>query len=117
MRFAADENFDGRILEGLRGRLPYLDIIRVQDTELYQLPDPELLEQLAAQGCILLTHDIKTIPGFAYARVNTGLRLPGVIAVRRLGISIGEAVDELELMVGAGQPSDFENQVRYVPLR
>lgn len=36
MRFAADENFDGRILEGLRARMPELDIVRVQDTEMYQ---------------------------------------------------------------------------------
>ena len=31
MRFAADENFDGRILDGLKARLPDLDILRVQD--------------------------------------------------------------------------------------
>jgi hypothetical protein len=30
MRFAADENFDGRILTGLRGRLPSIDIVRIQ---------------------------------------------------------------------------------------
>ena len=29
MRFAADENFDGRILDGLQARLPELDIVRV----------------------------------------------------------------------------------------
>ena len=31
MRFAADENFDGRILQGLQTRLPDLDIVRVQE--------------------------------------------------------------------------------------
>jgi hypothetical protein len=43
MRFATDENFDGRILNGLRARLPDLDIVRVQDTEMYQSPDDKLL--------------------------------------------------------------------------
>lgn len=32
MRFATDENFDGRILSGLRVRLPDADIVRIQDT-------------------------------------------------------------------------------------
>jgi hypothetical protein len=63
-RFAADENFDGRILTGLHRRLPTLDIIRVQDPAIYQLPD-----QLAHEGCILLTHDVRTMPGFVYKRV------------------------------------------------
>jgi hypothetical protein len=50
MRFAADENFDGRILDDLRARMPELDIVRVQDTEMYQSPDDKLLGWLAEQG-------------------------------------------------------------------
>jgi hypothetical protein len=60
MRFAADENFDGRILDGLRARMPHLNIVRVQDTEMYQSPDDKLLEWLAAEERILLTHDVRT---------------------------------------------------------
>jgi len=44
MRFATDENFNGHMPSGLRKRLPDLDIVRVQDTEMYGSPDPELLE-------------------------------------------------------------------------
>jgi len=60
MRFAADENFDGRILDGLRRRLTPFDVVRVQDTPMYQSSDPELLDWLAAEGRILLTHDVNT---------------------------------------------------------
>jgi hypothetical protein len=116
MRFAADENFDRRILEGLRLRLSGIDILRVQDTEMYQSADPDLLEWLADEGRILMTHDARTMPGLVYRRVQDGLPVSGVIEVSRK-ISIGEAVDELEVLVGAGRPEDFENQVRYVPLR
>ena len=38
MRFAADENFDRRILAGLQARLTEIDVVRVQDTTLYQYP-------------------------------------------------------------------------------
>ena len=34
LRFAADENFDGRIVRGLLRILPDLDLIRVQDTRI-----------------------------------------------------------------------------------
>jgi len=115
MRFATDENFDRRILDGLRIRLPELDIIRVQDTEMYQLSDPELLGKLAFQGRILLTHDISTMPGFVYERIKNGQSVPGVVAVPQT-MPVGQALDDLELMIGAGQPADFENQVKYIPL-
>ncbi len=54
MRFATDENFDGRILQGLRARLRELDIVRIQDTEMYKSPDDKLLKWLADEGRILL---------------------------------------------------------------
>lgn len=116
MKFAADENFNRRILAGLLTRLPEIDIIRVQDTEMYQAPDPNLLEWLATEQRILLTHDIKTIPAYVYERVNLGQAVPGVIAVHD-DTPIGQAIDELEILIGAGISSDFENQVKYVPIR
>lgn len=38
MRFLTDENFDNCILEGGALKNPDLDVIRVQDTEVYRLP-------------------------------------------------------------------------------
>lgn len=35
MRFVVDENFNSKVLAGLRTALPELDIVRVQDTEMY----------------------------------------------------------------------------------
>jgi hypothetical protein len=115
MLFAADENFDGRILDGLSSRLSELDIVRVQDTPMYQSSDPELLDWLAIEGRILLTHDVNTMPGFVYERVESGLSLPGVIAVKS-STPIGQAIDELEIMIGASKPDEFENQVRFIPI-
>jgi hypothetical protein len=115
MRFAADENFDGRILAGLRGRLPSIDIVRIQDTEMYQAPDDKLLAWLASEGRILLTHDVQTFND-AYVRVKNGLPMPGVIEVHR-ETPIGAAIDELEIVLVIGTAEDFENQVKYIPLR
>ena len=116
MRFAADENFDGRILNELLVRLPELDVVRVQDTEMYRAPDDKLLAWLAEEQRILLTHDVQTMPYYVYERVRAGQSVPGVIEVHK-DTPLGAAIDELEVMIGAGTPEDFENQVKYIPIR
>jgi len=117
MRFAADENFDRRILEGLRARMPNLDIVRVQDTEMYKAPDDKLLAWLAAEGRILLTHDVRTMPRFVFERVRAGLAVSGVIEVHKENTSIGAMIDDLEVLIGAGTPENFRNQAKYIPIR
>ena len=43
-----DENFNRRILRGLRRRIPGLNFLLVQDTELFQTEDPQILDW----GCV-----------------------------------------------------------------
>lgn len=115
MRFAADENFDGKVLLGLRQRFPDLDLVRVQDTEMLSAPDPVVLAWAAEQERIILTHDIQTMVGDAYARIAAGLSTPGVILVPER-LARGLALSELTLIVGAGNAEDFADQVTFIPL-
>ncbi|MBI5667157.1 MAG: DUF5615 family PIN-like protein [Chloroflexi bacterium] len=116
MRFLADENFNGKLLNGLCVVLPDIDVVRVQDTTMTASSDPELLAWAAEQGRILLTHDIQTIAGYAYDRVRNGLPMPGIIEVR-ISQGIGATIEELALLIEASTPDEFDNQVRYIPLR
>ncbi len=116
MRFAADENFNGKVLDGLRICIPDLDVLRVQDTDLYSAPDPDVLAWAAAEERIVLTHDVQTLVNDAYARVREGLAMPGGIVVAT-PVLIGPSLDDLEILIGAGSADDFVNQVRYVPIR
>jgi predicted nuclease of predicted toxin-antitoxin system len=116
MKFLADENFNGKLLTGLRTALPEMDVLRVQDTAMLASPDPELLAWAAEQDRILLTHDVQTLAGYAYARVQEGLPMAGVIEVR-VSESIGTLIEELLLMIEASTAEEFENQVRYIPIR
>lgn len=116
MRFLADENFNGKLLTGLRVAIPDIDVIRVQDTDKIASPDPELLAWAAEHGRILLTHDIQTVAGYAYNRVRANLPMPGIIEVR-MTQGLGTTIDELVLLIEASTPDEFENQVRYIPLR
>ncbi len=79
--FLVDQNFNEHIIDGMTRRDPSLEFTHVRDIGLAEAPDAVVLERAAASGLILLTHDRKTIPAFAFARVADGLLMPGVFLV------------------------------------
>jgi hypothetical protein len=114
LRFLADENFDGRIIAGLLRRRPTLDLVRVQDVGLSGRDDPSILVWAATEERLLLTHDPKTVPGFAVRRVTNGQRMPGVVIVAARG-SLPNVIDALLLLAGASLPGEWEGQDLTVP--
>ncbi len=113
LKLAADENFDGKILQGVLGQLPDLDIVRIQDTALYGASDPKILEWTAQEQRVLLTHDVNTMIGFAYDRIREGKHLAGVLEVHDT-IPVGQAIESIVLMIECSFEHEWENQVRYV---
>src|SRR5207245_9499641 len=111
----SDHNFSGRVLRGLRRRVPDLDWVRALDEGLAQVDDSVLLLWAAAQDRILLTHDVNTIPGFANARVQAGLPMPGVFLVAA-AMPIGQALEELALAVQSSTKDEWKYLVTYFPL-
>jgi Domain of unknown function (DUF5615) len=81
LRLLIDENFNQRILRGLRLRVPSLDAVMVQDMAMQGLKDPLLLQEAAVFHRVLVTHDLKTIPRHAYERVAAGEPMPGILAI------------------------------------
>lgn len=115
-RFLADENFNNDLLRALLRRLPDRDIIRAQDTAIAGADDPALLAWAATEGRILLTHDARTVPGFAYARLRAALPLPGVVVVAA-SADLGDALDDLLTTIAASRDDEWPAQVRFIPLR
>lgn len=115
MRVLADENFNGQIVRGLLRRCPDLDLVQVEQVGLAAADDPVVLEWAAAQNRIVLSHDVQTLPGFAYERVRSGLRMTGVVEVPQW-LGIGRAIDDILLIVAASTSTGWENQVIFLPL-
>ncbi|MCS7190953.1 MAG: DUF5615 family PIN-like protein [Fimbriimonadales bacterium] len=115
IRLAADENFDSAILDGLIRRIPQLDVKTVQQVGLRNAPDKVVLKWAASEERVLLTHDWRTLPHDAMARVQHGEPMPGVIVVPR-EMPIGQAIAELELIVVASLPHELEGRVLRLPL-
>ncbi len=116
LRFAVDENFNNDILRGLLRRKPELDIVRVQDVSLSGAGDSTVLEWAARDGRVLLTHDVTTITRYAYERIQAGQTMPGVFEVSR-AVPIGRAIEDILLLAEYSLDDEWENQIRYLPLR
>lgn len=115
IRFLADENFNGKVVRGLLARNPSLDILRWQDIGPEGEDDPIILEWAAEQGRVLLTHDVETMIGFAYERVQSGFPMPGMIVVNS-DSPLRAVIEDLLLIAEASSEGEYASQVIYVPL-
>lgn len=115
LKLIADENFNRKVVRGLRRKQPALDIIRVQEVGLSGMPDPELLEWAATEDRLLLTHDTSTMTKYAYERARSGQTMPGVIEVAQQ-LSIARAIEEILVLANCSFEGEWEGQVIFVPL-
>lgn len=88
-----DENFNGNVTRGLIRRRPNIDLIDAREVGLGGEEDPVVLGWAARDGRVLVTHDVNTMPGFAYERIAAGLPMPGVIIVPDQ-MPIGPAIED-----------------------
>ncbi|MBL8134316.1 MAG: DUF5615 family PIN-like protein [Anaerolineae bacterium] len=116
-RIAADENLDNDILRGLQRRFASLDVIRIQDTEIYQAEDAVVLAWTAREHRVLLTHDRRTMPDAFYRRLADNLPVPGVLIASADPADIGAVIDDLTLLISVDDPSEWEGKIKYLPFR
>lgn len=118
IKLAADEDFNNRILRGLLRRRPALDVVRVQDvlSREDRFDDKRILEWMARDQRLLLTHDVTTMRPFAEARAAAGLSMPGLLEVNQY-LPIGQAIEEILLLAECSLPGEWEGQVLFLPLK
>jgi len=115
IRLLIDENFDHDILRGLQLRLPNLDSVTVQAAGLKGADDRVLLNWAVAEQRILVTHDLNAVPKLAHERLKAGVPLAGVFAVPA-SLAIGEAIDQLALLVTCSHEGEWNHRVLFLPL-
>lgn len=115
IRFLADEDFDARIVRGLRRRLPLVDIVPCHKVGLRTKHDRLVLETAAKLDRVLLSRDVRTMTHYALERVAKGSPMPGVILVSQ-DLAIRAAINDLELIAQCGDPQDFADRVIRLPI-
>lgn len=115
LRLLADEDFNGRIVRGVRRMLPALELVQIQEVGLSSASDPEILEFAANSQRLLLTHDASTMPAHAHDRVAAGQPMPGLIVCPQR-LSIGRAITDVSLLAVCSHENEWEGNVIYLPL-
>lgn len=115
LRLLSDENLNGEIILGLFLRQPNLDLIRVQDVGLIEVEDPVILAWAAENQRIILTHDLATMPDFAYERLVRSEAMLGMFVINDR-MPIRQAIDELLLLIDCTEQIEWKNVVLYLPL-
>ena len=115
LRLLSDEDVHEDIIRGLRRRERNLDIVRAVDAGLDHTPDPTILEWTANHDRILITGDLSTMVGFAWARVMSGQSMPGVLALLE-NRAVGRVIDDILLVAMCYAPEEITDQVLFIPL-
>lgn len=76
--------------------------------------DEAVLEWAAAEGRMVLTHDVSTLIDFAWKRVVAGGRHSGVAAVSQQA-PVGAIVADLVLLVECSADDEWANQILFIP--
>ncbi|HKP52374.1 MAG TPA: DUF5615 family PIN-like protein [Chloroflexia bacterium] len=115
IRLLTDEHISKRLIRGLLLREPELNVLRVQDVGLRTEDDAIILAWAAQEGRVLITSDASTVPDIANERVAMDQPMSGVILLRS-DLSIGQAIEELLISIGASFPGEWEGRVLRLPL-
>ena len=110
-----DENFEGAIFRGLLRHKPGIDVVRVQDVGLAETDDLTILEWANQEERIILTHDRRTMPRYAYQRIANGESIAGMIVMKST-IPVGQAIADILLIEAISTPEEWVNMVQDLPL-
>jgi hypothetical protein len=113
VRLYVDHHVRREITEGLRRR--GVDVITAEQDGTKRLSDPELQSRASALGRVLISND-KDHLAEATRRQRSGEDFAGLVYAPQLRITIGQAVEDLELIAKVYDPGDMENRVHYLPL-
>jgi hypothetical protein len=97
-------------------RLRGVDVLTAQEDGSQEFSDPELLDRASSLGRVLFTQDSDLLAEGTFRQRNH-LPFGGILYAHQLRISIGQLIDELELIAKASDIIDIENRIEYLPLR
>jgi hypothetical protein len=114
-RFLADHDLNEHIVTGVLRRAPALVWVRARDVGMSERVDAEVLAYAADQGLLVVSHDINTMPGAAYACMRAGQKMSGLLMVQQSD-PVGPVIASLVLIWSASEAEEWESCVCFLPL-
>jgi predicted nuclease of predicted toxin-antitoxin system len=97
-------------------RLRGVDVLTAQEDGSERFDDPPLLARATELDRVLFTQDDDLLKE-AGRRQDTGKGFAGVIYGHQLNVTIGQCIQDLELIAEATEPEEWANLVTYLPLK
>ena len=97
-------------------RLRGVDVLTAQEDGAGEFDDPSLLERAAELGRVLFTQDDDLLKEAA-RRQETGEGFAGVIYGHQLNVTVGQCIEDLELIAKSTGNEEWVGLVTYLPLR
>jgi hypothetical protein len=116
VRFLADEDIKGAVVDGLRLREPSIDFFDVKTRGLRGTKDADLLELANNQGRVLISYDRQTMIDEFWKRLTSGKGSAG-LCIFSQGERIGVVIDALLLVWGASTAEECRDTIMFLPYR
>lgn len=92
-----------------------VDCLTTQDDATGRLEDDLLLARSTELGRVLFTNDDDFL-SIAAEWLSAGREFAGLAYAEQLGITIGQAIADLEIIAMASDPDEWKNRIEYLPL-
>ena len=116
-RFLIDKNTSRTLADQLRRLAPDIDVLLVGDEGAPPRGtlDPEILRWCEEQDFLLVTNNRKSMPEHLAAHLEAGKHVPGILELNPK-MNVGETIEELLLIWGASDSSEYQDVIVYLPL-
>lgn len=113
-RFLADHDLNEHIVLGVQRREPAVEFVRVRDIGLSDRPDAVILDYANQHRFLMVSHDVNTMPAAAYARMEAGEIIAGLLMVPQTS-PVSAIIENLLLIWSSSEAEEWQNQVSFLP--
>ena len=114
-RYLFDEDCNARILRGVRRRVPRLHVITAQEAGFGNSTDLAILAFAAAEGYVVVSHDVRTMTAYAATRLQAKQPMAGLILIPQ-AYPVGHAIEDLLLIAEVTTAEDWQGKMVFLPL-
>ncbi|MEM7128525.1 MAG: DUF5615 family PIN-like protein [Chloroflexota bacterium] len=117
IQYLLDENLNPRMRNAMMLAAPQITVLRVGDADVPSLgtKDPEILVWCEEHNFILVTDNRTSMPVHLADHIAEGKHCPSIFVLPP-DYSIGEIVDELILIYEASLSTEYQDQIRFLPI-
>ena len=115
VHYLFDEDFNGKIIRGIRRHTLTFDTLTVREAGLRSAPDPSVLEWAVSENRLVVSHDHNTMRAYAEERLSDELPMTDLLLVAQ-DYPLGKAIEELILIGEATSAEEWHGLILFLPL-